>query len=552
MELNSKLLEGYFDKEPEGKEKYIFLVKNTDLVLKIIECGFKAWAIDSKEAADKFIETIANSTGKSVDKYIFVLSNKYDVFAPVKEELEASGLKTTPDGFKLFHGKETAYALRDDITELKEALDGYIRGLECITPYGFEMTNGKIKLTDLDYALFAKYLIEKYTIVKIGEHLHRYKNGLYVYLTDNEFDKVVIEEVYNSKTRDRAEFYKYVECYAEQKEQSNKRYILFNNGVYDIEQGQLLPISPDFVFCNRIPHNYNPNAAKSDIFEDFIQSIVKYDQEAERLLKEVIGYCFYRSNFLQVFLFIEGGGGNGKSTFSEFMQYLLGAENVSLLTLDEMKNEFNLPQLQGKLLNIGDDIEDEYVEKVGVLKKIVSGEAFQAGGKFKDKKPMRFYGKTIFTGNSLPKMNDKTNGLKRRMTILPFLNYFKNNPDVDLPDKLRQEEVAEYAIKVGLEGLHNVISKRGFTLPKISQEAIKKYNEKNNHVLEFIEEYENIILSKETKTVYSFYYIEFCKDCGYKHVGRNTFYELLSNEGYKKVQLDDIPGRPWVFKKYKS
>ena len=77
---------------------------------------------------------------------------------------------------------------------------------------GFEMENGRISIKNLDFSKLALYLIKKYKIVKIGEHLHRYDSGLYVHLSDGEFDKIVMDEVYNTRIKDRLEFRRYVRC----------------------------------------------------------------------------------------------------------------------------------------------------------------------------------------------------------------------------------------------------------------------------------------------------------------------------------------------------
>lgn len=409
--------------------------------------------------------------------------------------------------------------------------------------------SGKIRLKGLDYARFASYLIEKYHIVKIEKVLHYYSNGLYIYLSDDEFDGIIINEVYNSKINNRKEFHKYVKYYAQSKTPSDYRYILFNNGIYDLESKALLPVSTDFVFCNRIPHNYNEKAPKSELFERFLSDLVRGDPEGITLLKQVIGYTFCRKNLLQEFFFILGNGGNGKSTFLNFMSYLIGEENTSFLTLEDMKDNFNLPLLKNKLLNIGDDIENEYIERIGALKKAITGETITAWGKYKDKEPMKFYGKILFSGNTIPPMNDKTNGMKRRINVLPFLNNFKDSPDIDLSAKLAKEKIAEYAIQVGMKHLESVIGAKQFIKPSIVKIATGEYNKKNNHVIEFIEEHKEVIEQKEAPLLYSTYYHNFCTDCGYKRLGRNEFYQRMEEQGYKRARKQNLPDRPYMFVK---
>ena len=553
MSINEKVFADIFSKPPEGNKKYIFLVDDEALDKKIIYSGYYSMLIQDKEDAERYMPPIIDGLTKGYVKDLVFLPAKIkktmsDIFTA---ELENDGIPIDKEAYKIFYNKP--YASWDD-KQVKAAIDKYVgkyttrrKEIE-YNNNGFEMENGRISIKNLDFSKLALYLIKKYKIVKIGEHLHRYDSGLYVHLSDGEFDKIVMDEVYNTRIKDRLEFRRYVERYADEKTTSDKRYILFNNGIYDLKEKKLIPIKEDYVFCNRIPHNYNAEAERQDVLDSFISDLVCGDEVAMQFLKEVIGYCFYRGNPLQAFLFILGGGGNGKSTFSGFMEFLIGNDNISFLTLEEMADNFTLPQLQNKLLNIGDDVENEYISRVGPLKKMVSGEPFQAGGKYKDKKPMRYYGKLIFTGNTIPKMNDKTNGLKRRLKILPFLNDFRKKAVVNMLSKLCTEEVAEYAIKIGLENLDNVFKNGGFTIPPISKEALKAFDEKNNNVMEFIQEKRDFILAKEAQTVY-FEYEDFCKHAGYKPLGRNSFYEAMENAGYKKVRDQTIPDRPTMFVK---
>ncbi len=416
--------------------------------------------------------------------------------------------------------------------------------------YSFKIhESGKIQLKDLDFSEFATYTIKKYRIVKIENSLHYYERGLYKHLSDDEFDGIMIKELHNSRINTRKEIRQYVKQLAESKKPSTPRYILFNNGVYDLTEKRLQPFDASFVFCNRIPHNYNADATVGAVFDDFVLSLADGNKEVATLLKEIIGYCFYRKNPLQEFHFFFGPGGNGKSTLFGLMIYVIGKENISFLTTDDMKDTFNLPHLKNKLINIGDDVEGEYMENVGILKKIVSGESFLAGGKFKDKEPMSFQGSVVFSGNKIPKMSDKTNGIKRRMNVVPLLKSFKDGTerDINILDKLCTEEIAEYCIKVCVEHLQEVLKRKSFTKPQVVIEANLAYEMENNHVKEFIDENEDIILEKEAATIYSGYYINFCRQCGYKSLGRNEFYSRMNLCGYKKVQRQDWTGRPQGF-----
>ena len=76
---------------------------------------------------------------------------------------------------------------------------------------------------------------------------------------------------------------------------------------------------------------------------------------------------------------------------------------------------------------------------------------------------------------------------------------------------------------------------------------MQSYEEKNNHIVEFIEENKDILLEKTTQTIFSTYYWNFCNENGYKQLGKNIFYEAMANEGYIKSRNQSLVDRPYMF-----
>ena len=411
--------------------------------------------------------------------------------------------------------------------------------------------NGKILFKNINLWEIADYLVYKYRICSILGALHVYESGIYTYLSDDDLDRIIISETYNSTISKRKEIYRYILARVKRKTPSNERYTLFTNGIYDIKTGEVLPPSPDFIFCNRIPHNYIPNAEKQEVFDDFINSLACGDKDVAKLLKQMIGYCFYRKNPLQEFFFLLGSGGNGKSTFLKFVAFIMGAENVSYLTLSDLSNGFNVPLLKNRLLNIGDDVEGEYLENVSILKRLVSGEEITAAEKFKRAEPLIFRGKLLLSGNKMPKTSDKSDGVKRRTNIVPLFNKFtkSENRKFDILEELQTKKVAEYCICVCMKELQEVLRNKCFIKPDVVKAATWEYQVSNNVILEFIEENADAIAEKDCQTVFTIDYLNFCMRCGYKPLGRNGFYERMADAGYKKVQEQSLPGKPYIFKK---
>ena len=79
--------------------------------------------------------------------------------------------------------------------------------------------------------------------------------------------------------------------------------------------------------------------------------------------------CFYRRNELRKAVLLKGGKRNGKSTFLDMMRNIVGDDNISTLDLKDLADRFRGAQVYGKLVNIGDDIDNNYIKDTATFKK---------------------------------------------------------------------------------------------------------------------------------------------------------------------------------------
>lgn len=342
------------------------------------------------------------------------------------------------------------------------------------------------------FDIFSKYLKDKYNIIKIDNELYCYNNGIYE--KDSNLEKNMIDIIPNLKNNQRLEVLKYLYIICEDKKRDTRGLIAFANGIFDIEQSKLLSFSSNIIITNRIPWNYNP-AAQSELMENTLNKFACNDEDIRILIDEVIGYTFYSKNELGKSFIIIGDKANGKSTFLKIMMYLLGENNISALSLEDITNSrFRLYEVNGKLLNIGDDIGSSYIPESEIFRKVVTGDVIVAEKKGKDPIKFNCYAKFIFSANEIPKIKDPTGATARRIIIIPFKNSFTQaNKDYDpyFLDKIKNPECMEYLIKVGIEGLKRVLKNKGFSETQETQQLLKEFNENNNPVIEYVDYLEN-------------------------------------------------------------
>lgn len=301
----------------------------------------------------------------------------------------------------------------------------------------------------------------------------------------------------------------------------------FKNGVYSFKADQLLSHSPNYYFSRGRDYSIvtkeepTPNTDKW-----LIESI---GEDAFRMLKKYIGYLFYRTNETwQVFIILLADGGDGKSTFFNWLNEVIGDENASTTELEKLaieNNKFALSTLVGKSLNYDADITNALIKKPDKLKKITGNDRIDVEEKGKNAYKAKIYTKLMFAGNDLPAFKDNTGGFKRRSIIIPFYKIpdFKDRYSL----KTIYQEIPKFTYKClrAFWKSHNQDElEQTPTMKKLSEEWMGT----NNHVMEFVDDYCTIKADAREQKVYVYQaYKEFCFENGYKPLSSVQFTKEL-------------------------
>lgn len=377
---------------------------------------------------------------------------------------------------------------------------------------------------------FSRYLVNNNHIVKIDDQLCIYRDGIYVN-GSKYIETQMIKHISNLNRSKRAEVVAYLDLLVgDNTGVSSADWIVFKNGVYNIETDEFEDLSPDKIIMNKINHDYNPEAY-SEIVDKTLDKLACHDEQVRMLLEEVIGYCFYRRNELRKAPIFIGDKANGKSTYLDMIKTLLGDENTVALDLNELGARFKTAELHGKLAIIGDDIGDEFIPNPAIFKKVVSGDRINVERKGKDPFDFNNYAKPLFSANNIPRIRDKTGAVLSRLIIIPFdAKFSADDEDFDpyIKYKLRSDESMQYLVQLGLQGLKRVLNNRGFTTSDRATKALEEYEKNNNPILLFFDEIDvDEIIDEPTCDVYG-KYNSFCMN--------NNFTPMSNIEFSKKVK----------------
>lgn len=366
--------------------------------------------------------------------------------------------------------------------------------------------------------LIADIMIGKDHIIKINDQLHIYQDsGLYT--ADTEIiENRMLSYVPTLSKYQRKEILAYLALQAPKTAPSDKRYISFKNGVFDLKKGILTPHTSEYIIPNQIPWNYNSAADSSDFGESMENALFDWccdDGKIVALLEEVVGYSMYRENTFRKFFVIVGNKRNGKSKFLKVLSELIGKDNTSFVSLENIDARFQNALICGKLLNVGDDIENETcITHTAALKKITSGDQLTVERKGQDPFEFVSYATLVFSANSIPFIRDQTGAVKDRMIVIPFNAHFEenaknNNPDI--LDDLLTEENMEYLIKIGVDGLQRLLMNKQFTVPECVAAATKQYLLESDPVTAFVNDNKEIIFGRTTADIHHLYE-QYCKE----------------------------------------
>lgn len=335
---------------------------------------------------------------------------------------------------------------------------------------------------------FGDYLIRKYNIIKIEKRLYMYKHGSYISCED-ALGAIIVNLIPNLSMNKKREVKDYIKDKCEEKEEAPEQIVCVKNGLINVKTLEFKSHTPDVVIRNKIDIDYYEQTENEEI-DTIMNNLAVGDKDIVQLLYEMIGYCIYRGMPFQKVFILVGNGANGKSTLLNMVTKLLGEENVSHVDLKEIAgNRFGKAELYGKLANIADDCSSSYLEDTSVIKRITGETYTSIEFKGQNSFSTKINTKTILSYNTIPRMNDTTDGLSRRLVIIPLNAVFKKglpNYDPFISAKLKKKENLEYVLYKSIQAISEVLKKLDFTIPETVKTRTNEYLIENNPVLNFI------------------------------------------------------------------
>lgn len=213
---------------------------------------------------------------------------------------------------------------------------------------------------------------------------------------------------------------------------SAKGWIAMKNGLLDVEAAargetiNLLGHSPDFFSYRTLPYEWLPDAP-CPRFMRFLNE-VQPDAEGRAMMQMLAGLLLVEDTQYEAFFILIGEGGTGKSTFLRILKKMLGPENVCSIPLYRFSEKHLTVKMASALANLVDEAPNADLSRWGslaasesILKSVTSGGEVHVEPKGVDADDRPATARCVFCQNPpLPPFSDRSNGLWRRLRVIPF------------------------------------------------------------------------------------------------------------------------------------
>lgn len=347
-----------------------------------------------------------------------------------------------------------------------------------------------------------------------GEIYYKYQG------TNYKADEMLLKRIIREDPRTRTikqvdEVYKRLMIDLIEQERGQAFPIVFKNGY--LKDGQFtftdqLPFSPHFI--NR---SYNPAAKPVKAVDEYLDHIAQGDEGYRNYILEMLGYIFntnldFKERKGKVF-FIVGDGGSGKGTLLKLISMLLGAENVSNVSIHEFEDGRRTTIMIGKLANLGDDIEDQAINApvMKTIKNMATADMVNIRKLYKESESTIISATGVYTSNHILRSFEKGESFKRRVVWLPLSKSLEGK-SAQFHKDLRSDAALDYLTALAIQSLNKLYETELFSESKTIYEFNKAYHEANNTAVAYLKQVNYYdILGFTLKDVYQDY-MRWCWD----------------------------------------
>lgn len=311
----------------------------------------------------------------------------------------------------------------------------------------------------------------------------------------------------------------------------------------DSGQVELKPHRAESYLKHCLAVSYDPTATAPQFEQAGLEIFANSSnpQDMFRHFMELFGYICQPWRKIAIIVLLYGGGNNGKSSFLKVLIRVLGVKMVvsDKISLFET-SAFKVGALDGKLLLMDEDVEEGTCLPDGFLKKISEEKTMTGQHKYKDPFEFTCLAVPVMSSNSYPAIKDLTEGLRRRIRVIPFNRQFLDHEvKLGLFDKIWDEE-ASGILNLAVQGFQRLKQRGDFLDPEDCKKAKNEWLIRSNVLPTFIEEAcEKGDGLRQYLREFYLHFKGYCDDTGVRQIQtRSGVEKRLHSMGYRIGILD--------------
>ena len=322
---------------------------------------------------------------------------------------------------------------------------------------------------------------------------------------------------------------------------------LFNvaNGTLDLRTGKLSDHDRTDLITKISPVKWDVSA-KCPLWDEFIMYAMEEDEEVVEFLHRFFGYCLTGLVTEQVLLFMEGTGGNGKTTALLVLMYVLGDYAIQgapglLMSKHNESHPTEVADLQGARFVANAEVEKGKPFAEALIKQLTGSDPIRARRMRQDFYQFMPSHKLCIAANHRPIIKGNDEGIWRRVIRMPWKRKVSaSKKDPFLLDKLKKE--APGILNKLVEGCL-AWQKKGLNPPDKVRLATNEYREEMDVLSEYMED-RCLLTSGATIVKKQLYldYAEWCEEMKQRPQSYSLFCRQLSERDFQstvsKVRLN--------------
>lgn len=264
-------------------------------------------------------------------------------------------------------------------------------------------------------------------------------------------------------------------------------------GEIRLDTGEISPHEPEHYITHMTL--LSPSDEGSEVWARFLEQISCGDETVADFLQQLAGMAAIGKVFEERLIIAVGSGGNGKSTFFNALQDVLGdyagtIRSELMIASNDSGKKFEYARLRGKRFVIAEELEEGKQLDTAAVKHLCSTGDINAQFKGKDIFTFKPSHSTVLCTNHMPSVKAIDNGTWDRLIVIPFKGRFRNQgTEIKNYGAYLVDHCGGAILKWIIEGAQKYIQNDyKLIIPDTISNAIKSYQEENDWAADFFED----------------------------------------------------------------